>query len=145
MRGQIHDLRDVPDWQTLRTVEPAGVDGDVIHPSLERVLVAHRADYKIRQQRVVPEKDVEPLLLAREQGGVEIAKIFASLRRMLDRVQNETVLQTDRIFRITLATFEQVATRFRQDPEVIDARAGMLLALCADLAVVERHLPVRCP
>lgn len=60
---------------------------------------------------------------------------------MLDRVQDEAVLQLHWIERIAGTPLEHVGARFRQNPEIRDTRAGVLLALNAHLAVGQRHLP----
>ena len=121
------------------------MDRDVVHPSLKRVLAVRWIGHELRNERIVTEEKVESLLLTREQGRVKIAKIIASLLRMLDGMQDEAILEPSRIVRIALTPLEGVFSRLWKDPEVGNAGAGMLRTLGAHPTVVHGHLQNRGP
>lgn len=141
VRGEVHDLRDVSHRKPESSPQAGGVDGDPVHPRLELVRRRGRVLPELREQRVVLDQDVQTLLLAREQGRVERAEVVPRLLGLLDRVQDETVLQLDGVLRVALATLEEVLPGLRKDPEVRDAGAGVQLALRTDVAVVQGHPP----
>jgi len=121
------------------------VNRDVVHPSLERVFVVGRADHELRNERIVAEEKVEPLLLTREQGGVEIAKIISSLLGVLDGMDDEAILEPNRVVRVALTPFEGVLSGLRENPEVRNTSARMDLALGANPAMIHGHLQNRGP
>lgn len=142
MWGQIHNLRHMTYRESQTSAETGRVHRDSVHPALERVLVIRRAHYFLRETRVVLEQDVEPLLLAGEQPGIQQTEIISSDLRVLDRMNDETVLEPNRVVRVAFATLERIFAGFRQDPKVRDARARMLCTLRTHPAVLSnRHLP----
>jgi len=143
MGRQVHRHR--PHGKPQTTIAPGRMDGDVVHPSLERVLISRLINHELRDVLIVAEQEIETFLLAGEQGGVEIAKIVSSLLRVLDRVHHETVLEPNRILGVALTPFEGVLSRLRENPEVGNAGAWMLRTLCADPTMIQGHLQSRSP
>ena len=114
MRWQVHHLGGVANGQPQAAVATRCVDRDVVHPALESVLVVRLAHHLLRDEWVVPDQELKPLLLAREQGHEQIIEIVAGLLGVLNRVNDEAVLEADRIFRIALAALEQVENTLKR-------------------------------
>jgi hypothetical protein len=133
MRRQIDGLGYTPDVLTTATELPSRPDWDpLVHRVLEHVLPSGRINDQLRQEGVVPEKDVEALLLAREQRRVELAEVVTGLLALLQRIQNEAILKPDRVARVALTALELVVPGF-QDPEVGRTGAGIPPTLSAVL------------
>jgi hypothetical protein len=88
---------------TKTTVLPCRAYRDVIHARLEVVLVLRRANEHLGVTRIVREQNLKAFLLAWEKGRPEFLEILAGFMRPLKGVDDEAILQPNRVVRIALA------------------------------------------
>jgi len=89
--------------------------------------------------RVVREDPLEPLLLTGEEGGPELLEVLSSLDRMLDRPNDEAILQPNGVVGIALTSAKLVDSRTR-DPEVRGASTRVRRALLGTAHDSKREL-----